>query len=250
MNPYLEQDDVWHDLHERFIPLAAELLAPQVRPAYIVKLDEHVYIHELSAEERRFLGRADVAVTQSGLSTGVQSQAVVLEAPARGQILPAVDVERHSFVEIRDRCSRQLITVIGLLSPANKKPGPDRGQYLSKRWQVLSSSTHLVEIDLLRGGPRLPIEGLRECDYYALVSRAEERPDVGLWPTRLRDRLPAIPVPLRAPDPDARLDLQEMLHRLYDTAGYEDYIYTGAPEPPLTPEDATWAQAFVPPRPA
>ena len=42
MNPYLEQEDVWHDFHERFIPLAATLLGGQLRPRYIVKIDEHI----------------------------------------------------------------------------------------------------------------------------------------------------------------------------------------------------------------
>ena len=50
MNPYLEQDDAWHDFHERFIPLVATLLGGQLRPRYIVKIDEHVYVHELAAE--------------------------------------------------------------------------------------------------------------------------------------------------------------------------------------------------------
>ncbi|MBL8797456.1 MAG: hypothetical protein JNM56_26380, partial [Planctomycetia bacterium] len=39
---------------------------------------------------------------------------------------------------------------------------------------------------------------------------------------------------------------QAILHRLYDAAGYEDYIYTGQPQPPLPPEDAAWAQMLVP----
>jgi hypothetical protein len=47
MNPYLEQDDVWHDFHERFIPLVATLLGGQLRPRYIVKIDEHIFVHEL-----------------------------------------------------------------------------------------------------------------------------------------------------------------------------------------------------------
>ena len=27
MNPFLEQDDVWHDFHEKIIPMIAERLA-------------------------------------------------------------------------------------------------------------------------------------------------------------------------------------------------------------------------------
>jgi hypothetical protein len=249
MNPYLEQEDVWHDFHERFLPHVAEWLVPQVRPAYIVKLDEHIYIHELPAEERRFLGRADDSVTDSGAPPMSRPTADVLQAPAYGRVPPGIDVERHAFIEIHDRRSRELVTVVELLSPSNKRAGADREQYLAKRWQLVTSPVHLVEIDLLRGGPRLPLEDLPECDYYVLVSRAEDRPRVGLWPLRLRDRLPVVPVPLRAPTPDARIDLQEVLNRLYDAAGYQDYIYTGTPQPPLHPQDAGLGTAIRPTAP-
>ena len=158
---------------------------------------------------------------------------------------PAVDIERHSYLEIRDRQRRQLVTVIELLSPSNKSSGPDRDQYLGKRERILASRTHLVELDLLRGGPRLPLEDLPACDYYAMVSRCNERPRVGLWPIGLRDRLPTIPIPLLPPDPDARLDLQAVLNHVYDAAGYEDYVYANPPEPALGEADAAWARQFA-----
>jgi hypothetical protein len=250
MNPYLEQEEIWHDFHQSFIPLLREALAPQVRPKYIVKLEEHLYIHELPASQRYLLGRADLAVVPSSSASGSSAPTATLAAPTSTLLPTAVDLERQSYLEIRDRRSRELITVLELLSPTNKKPGPDREQYLAKRRHLLHSPVHLVEIDLLRGGPRLPFEQeLPACDYYVLVSRAEERPRAGLWPVRLEERLPVIPVPLRSPDADARLDLQELLHRLYDAAGYEDYLYTGSPQPPLTPEQQAWARQFLPQRP-
>jgi hypothetical protein len=58
--------------------------------------------------------------------------------------------------------------------------------------------------------------------------------------------LPPVPVPLRPPHADVQLDLQGLLHRIYDAAGYEDYIYRGQPQPHLSTEDATWARQFVP----
>lgn len=249
MNPYLEQDDAWHDFHERFSPVCAELLTLQVRPNYIVKIDEQLYIHELAGQARRFLGRSDVGLARSESTSALGSDVTLLEAPVQGNLPAAVDIERLSFVEIRDRHNRELITVIELLSPTNKRVGPDRDQYLAKRKRLINSRVHLVEIDLLRGGPRMPTEGLPDCDYCVLVSRMEARPRVGIWPIRLRDRLPGIPIPLRAPDRDARLDLQDVLHRIYDAAGYEDYIYGGAPEPPLSADDAAWTRQFVPPLP-
>jgi hypothetical protein len=248
MNPYLEQDRVWHDFHERFCPAVAEVLTPQVRPNYVARIDEHVYIHELPNEPRRLAGRADVSLARNPATDNARLAATVLEPPAHVQ-LPAIDVERLGFVEIRDRQDRRLITVLELLSPTNKLAGLDREQYLAKRGQLLTSGTHFVEIDLLRGGPRLPLEDLPQCDYYVLVSRAEERPQAGLWPLRLGDRLPVIPIPLRTPHPDAQLDLQALLHRIYDAAGYEDDIYSGEPQPRLTPEDAAWAGQFLPSQP-
>jgi hypothetical protein len=119
----------------------------------------------------------------------------------------------------------------------------DREQYLMKRKEILAGQAHFVEIDLLRLGGRMPVEGMPECDYCVMVSRYELRPRVGLWPIRLRDRLPVIPVPLNLPDPDARVDLQQLLHTVYDSARYENYIYDGAPEPPLAGEDAAWVEA-------
>jgi hypothetical protein len=170
----------------------------------------------------------------------------VLEAPAEVGV-PAVDVETHSFLEVRDRDNHQLVTVVELLSPTNKYAGPDREQYLAKARQLLRNWVHFVEIDLLRGGPRMPWLDMPECDYCVVVSRFEERSKkAGFWPIRLRDRLPEIPIPLRRGDTDARLDLQQVLHRIYDAAGYAYYIYSGPPEPLLSAEDTTWAQQFLP----
>src|SRR5207248_1354323 len=83
--------------------------------------------------------------------------------------------------------------------------GAHRDQYLAEVKRVLASRTNCVEIDLLRGGPRMPWEDLPTCDYYAIVSRYQHRvedpPRADVWPIRLRDPLPTIPVPLRPGEP-------------------------------------------------
>jgi hypothetical protein len=221
-------------------------IAAQVRPQFIAKINEHLFIHEMPEDPRRFVGRSDVRLTRAPFApaAAVPSGAAV-EAPARVR-LPAVDRERLSFLEIRDRDGWQLGTVIELLSAANKYAGPDREQYLAKRRERLASTVHFVEIDLLRGGPRMPMENLPACDYCVLVSRVETRPEAGVWPIHLREPLPPVRIPLRPPHADAQLDLQGVLHRIYDAAGYEDYIYRGQPHPQLHPEDAAWARQFVP----
>jgi hypothetical protein len=211
MNPYLEQDDAWHDFHKSFMPAAAALIAAQVAPRYFVRMEKRGYRHRLSAEQRLFL-----------------------------------DAVRESRLAVRDCRTREVVTVIELLSPANKQPGPDREQYLAKRLQFLHSAVHFVEIDLLRGGERFPPANATPSAYCVLVSRMQERPEAGLWPIALRDRLPVIPIPLSSPDPDARLDLQEVIHRVYDAAHYGTYVYAAAPDPPLSAADAAWARELVP----
>jgi len=216
MNPYLEHPDVWHDFHESlFVAMRAALVA-QVRPHFIVQIDQHVYIHDLIQEDRTFLG---------------------LEV--------AYDEEKVAFLEIRDRENRELVTAIELLSPTNKRPGSHRDAFISKRNHYLAHGVHYIEIDLLRAHPRLPPEGRAACDYRVMICRWELRPRAGIWPIGLRDPLPTIPIPLRGEHPDAKLDLQAVVNRVYDAAGYEDYIYRNAPQPPLSAEDAKWAEALL-----
>jgi hypothetical protein len=245
MNPYLEQYDVWHDFHKRFLPTAAEVIGAQVQPHFIVKIEEHVYVQERPAVPRRLLGRADLGVTPTRPSGTPPPAVDLLDAPARVR-LPVVDVETKTFIEIRDRKSRELVCLVELLSPANKRPGPGREQYLAKRRQILASPTHLVEIDLLRCVESMPVEDCPDCTYSVTVSRAGDRPMAEFWPIHLQEHLPAVPIPLRPPYPDARLDLQALLHRIYDAAGYQFYIYEGTPTPELPPEHAAWARQYAP----
>lgn len=247
MNPYLEQEDVWHDFHERFLPAAAAAIGAQVQPDYIVKIDEHVYVHELPAEPRRLLGRADLAVTPTRPPSAQEPEVGLLDPPQRVRV-PLLDVESETFVEIRDRRSRELVCVLEVLSPSNKRTGPNREQYLAERGQLLNSPAHLVEIDLLRGGDPMPLEDRPSCAYSVLVSRSSDRPEAGFWSIGLRDALPVIPIPLRPTHLDARLDLQTLLHQIHDSAGYQFYIYESDPTPSFSRVDLAWAHQFRPHR--
>lgn len=248
MNPYLEQEVIWHDFHERFLPAAATYLVPQIRPKYIVLIDENIYLHDIPSAERRPLGRPDLSVARGKSLASLSGSGAlgVMEAPAQ-VLLPEEDVESLSYLKVLDRASRELITVVELLSPTNKRPGDHRAQYLGKRAIVRQGPANLVEIDLLRGGKPFPAEERPECVYSVLVSRPGRRPKADFWPIGLRDPLPTVPVPLRPDDGDARLDLQALLHRIYDESGYEDYLYNHDPDPPLHGEDALWARSLIPP---
>jgi hypothetical protein len=246
MNPYLEQPAAWKDFHTRFIPAAATIIGRQVRPRYFVKIEEHLYIHEPAAADRFPLGRPEVSVhTHPGTPTVGPTDGSVAVGPARvGMPAPVVE-ETVPFLEVIDRDNREVVAVVELLSPANKETGPNRDQYRAKMQRLLASRTAVVEIDLLRGGPRMPWDRLPACDYYAVVSRPDARaadpPQADIWPVGLRDPLPRVPVPLRPGEPEAVLDLQPLLHQLYDDADYGLYIYASPPEPRLRPDDAAWA---------
>jgi hypothetical protein len=149
MNPYLEQDDCWQDFHQTYIKELRDQIVSQVGGAYIVKLETHIYVHELGAGTRQLAGRADVGVSRKEHVPSTGATTAVLEAPLKVR-LPAVDFESSDFIEIRDKASRSPVTVIEMLSPSNKKVGPDREQYVGKRSFLRYKQVHFVELDFLR----------------------------------------------------------------------------------------------------
>jgi hypothetical protein len=245
MNPFLEQDVAFHDFHQTSIPIIRELLNEQIRPFYFAAVDATLYIHEPPADRRRALGKPDVIVAK-GDPGPAESKSSSHAAPAYGLLPLEIDEIRLAYLEIRRLADKKLITVIEMLSPSNKTPGGDRQKYLEKRRDIFNTDVNLVVIDLLRGGPRLPLDGMPDCDYCVLVTRPAERPKVGIFPIHLRERLPSVPIPLAEPHGDAVLDLQKMLDLAYDRSGYAQYIYERQPEPPLRPADAEWAKQFIP----
>lgn len=150
----------------------------------------------------------------------------------------------ESCIEIRDRETFEVVTVIELLSPTNKNAGSDREQSFGKRKVIYRINSHLVAIDLLRGGERMPVEGMPPCDYVAMVSRSYERPRVELWPFGVRDPLPLIPIPLRLGKRDATIDLGQLFREQF-AAGYVNSVYRTCPEPPLGEDDAEWASQVL-----
>lgn len=244
MNPFLEHPGEWQDFHDRFVIALGDALVALVRPDYIVKVEQMLFIHEPPMEHRILFAHGDVSISHPKNGASAEATAT-LASPIMARI-PTVDFEKHVFLEVRDRKSREVVTVLELLSPTNKKPSADREQYLAKRANLIRGTAHLVEIDLLRAWQKMPIENAKACEYAIMVSRVEDRPDCNYWPLGLRDPLPPIPIPLRPPHPHVMLDLQAVLHVVYDRAGYEDYIYKEPPYPPLSPEDAQWAASLIP----
>jgi len=109
---------------------------------------------------------------------------------------------------------------------------------------LLASRCHLVELDLLRGGERLPMAGpLPPGDYYAFIGRSGNRPNCEVIGWSLRAPLPTIKIPLLPPDPDLPLYLQAVFRAAYEPAFYDRRLRYDRPlTPPLSPGDETWVK--------
>ena len=248
MDPYLEHPDLWPDVHNTLISHLREALVPIVSPRYYVALEERTYLDDTS--DLVFVGRPDVALvgarrkdTGTAVQTGARAAVVEVE-------VPVPDRKRETYLEVRGVGSGEVVTVIELLSPANKHPGRGRRVYLRKRRRVLGTRTNLVEMDLLRGGERMPTFGSYvEADYRILVSRRRGRPRADLIIFGVRDPIPSFSLPLRPGEDEPTVELSALVAALHDRARYDLRIdYRRAPVPPLTGADAAWADEILRPR--
>ena len=249
MDPYLENPILWTGVHSGLINAIRSQIAPALRPRYIVSIEERVVI-DLPPQQR--VPDLWIQKTSSSRHPDATSPGVVLEEPVVMEL--ASDPVREPYIEILDRYQDlQVVTVLELLSPINKTAGPGREQYLKKRSETLNSSTHLVEIDLLRTGTRshdfteAQLRTLGAFDYLISVNRSQgfqhqaSRTRVELFPCQLRKRLPAFGLPLVPPDPDVALDLQAALDRVYEEGSYMLRInYTQPCLPSLSDGDQEW----------
>ncbi len=166
-----------------------------------------------------------------------------------------VAVEERIYEEIKERYlevkrveTKEVVTTIEILSPINKWSGEGRTSYKTKRQRVLSSNTHLVEIDLLRGGVPLPImETTIKSHYQILVSRSERRPQADLYAFNIQNSIPSFLLPLRTGDVEPIVDLQTILNELYDRASYDLVIdYHQEPIPSLSNKtDFDWLDTLL-----
>ena len=247
MDPFIE-GQAWKGFHTRFIAVLSEILVAQLRPRYVVQIEEYVYLSREEEEPARLL-EPDLAVAEALPEAGpaMKTSAAVATLTPAIHTMPLPRRRRQKFLSILDAQSRKIVTVIELLSPWNKTPRDGCGEYLAKRNNILETFAHLVEIDLLRGGQRLPTrEPLAAADFYVFVCRRQSLPQVEVYGWTLRDRLPVVPVPLAGNDPDARLDLQAAFTTTYDRAGYDYALdYQAAVEPPLEASVSDWVRSVA-----
>ncbi len=149
-------------------------------------------------------------------------------------------------LEIREVSTGRVVTAVELLSPANKRKGEGRQQYLAKRQRILNSTVHLVEIDLLRAGEPMPSAGGRKADYQILVSQVNARPTAERYPFDLQEAIPRFLLPLDEGEQEPVIDLGELLQQVCDETALDLAInYREQPAPSLSESDFTWLKSIV-----
>jgi Protein of unknown function (DUF4058) len=240
MDPYLE-GSLWMSMHAQIASVFVRQLNPQIRPRYLA-LPTRRFVKDRPEAE-------GIMVEENLPDVSIHRQRPVQPGPrVLGALVPPLRMATvmrtpvpHVTIQIRDTERRHLVAAIEILSPTNKRK-EGRREYLRRRDRFLDSDVHLLEIDLLRNGRRVPMaEELPPAPYFVFLSRGEQRPITGIWPILLDQPLPTVPVPLHEGDADARLDLQQALTMAYDECCLGDMIdYSKPPEVPLTPEESAW----------
>lgn len=254
MDPYLQS--YWGDVHTRLMVYLSDQLQPQLPPELSARVEEVVRVVDESADERDGEKLSpDLFVTEreqpSGFGVG-PAATVTLDVPVAEPLVVSSlrRTERHiKIVDTRDH--DRLITAIEVLSPGNKTGPENRALYKEKQRQYLRAGANLVEIDLVRGGDyvlcadRLDVPEEWLDHYLICVSRATTR-KFELYPAWIREPLPNFRIPLRPGDPDAVVQLQQVIDACYAAGRYRNRIdYTVPPRPKLPPEERELLQQLL-----
>lgn len=250
MDPYLEAR--WSDVHAKLVGFIGEALQARLPRALRARSEERVFVEEAEDESRWY--RSDVAVVDAGRVDHGRAGSAAAVAPLEPLKIryyngPVID----RFIHIIDVTSgNRVITAIEILSPWNKAPGRLNKDYHRKLEDYARGEVSLVEIDLLRDPPRGrlliregDIQPHRRTPYYICVRHGWDPDEWLVYPLPLRQPLAPVPVPLRREDAPVVLELQPLIERVYTAGGHDDIDYTRPANPPLTSEDAAWADELL-----
>jgi hypothetical protein len=209
MDPYLEEDKRWPAFQPLLVHALYQMLLPGLLDRYRARVGERQYCSE------------------QALFTSIMREE-----------------HKESFIEVRQRSDGRLITLIELISPANKTTAEGRRVYLERRAEVKKLKAHLVEIDLVLQGQPL-IEYAKDAappwDYAAVVTRWTHPDRCEIYSATLPKRLPRFRVPLASDDRDTVLDLQAAVVRAYDQGDFRRTIdYARDPATTLSDENRHW----------
>jgi hypothetical protein len=214
MDPYLEEDSIWPRFHHQLIHCLYQILLPGLVDRYRARIGQRHY------------------VTEQALFTSVIR-----------------DEHEEEYIEIRRRADSRLVTLLEVVSPANKTTAGGRKVYLETRTEAKHQGASLVEIDLvLQGQPTLEYsrDGLPDWDYAVTVTRSTQPERYEIYTATLQKRLPRFRLPLASDDRDTVVDLQAAFARCYDQGDFVDQInYQKDPVLTLSPEDKEWLHELL-----
>ncbi len=252
MDPFLEDRVIFPDLHDRLTNHISEALQSQLPAPYFaamasytwIEVDNRYVMPDVNVLHRNGGGESEPAQATATMAVKTRTSPVVVHVPH--------DERKHSYVEICTPAEGgRLVAVIEVLSPSNKAAGElSRELYLRKQREIVYSNSHLIEIDLLRGGEHstaVPLERLQnlvgEFDYHVCLHRADETEDYFVYPFLLTQPLPEIAVPLLPGDGEVALDLQAVFERCYSAGAYRrrvTYDPKFVPAPILSEARQAW----------
>jgi hypothetical protein len=209
MDPFLEDEKLWPSFQHQLVNCLYQILLPGLVDRYRARVGQRHY------------------ATEQALFTSV------------------VREEHHEeYIEIRQRTDGRLVTLVDVVSPANKTSTQGRQSYLEKRREGRSAGSNLVEIDLvLQGQPMLDYsrDGLPDWDYAVTVTRSTQPERYEIYTATLQKRLPRFRLPLAADDRDTVLDLHAACARAYDQGNFAAKIdYQRDPVTALSDDDRQW----------
>ena len=246
MDPWLE-GYIWPDVHGHLARVFAELIAPQIAPKYVARIDTTTIIDNFPNSEMGII-YPDVEIIERRNTlyepTVAYGGVVETEPTQIAPFYPPIKV-RIPVVEIRDIAHNKLITAIEILSPVNKR-NPNLVDYRKKITDLHQNGVHVLEIDLLRRGTR-PFTYPNSASHYQMFLLRAGSNRAAYYSVNIQDKLPVLPVPLKSPDPDVLLDLNKCMTLIFERSLYHLSIdYKKDPPPPaFSDAEKLWIQEVI-----
>ncbi|HXE56123.1 MAG TPA: DUF4058 family protein, partial [Tepidisphaeraceae bacterium] len=244
MDPWLER--FWGDVHHRLITYACDQIQELLPEGLLARMQERVFL-----EFPESVGRTvypDGRIVETAPATPAAPPKAAGGVAVAEPLLVHLQSEplTEGFIEVVDPASKgRVISVLEILSPANKAPGTGQSLYVQKQRELAAAGVSLVEVDLLRGGKRVTnappdiLPRTHQTAYQACVRRATNSNVAEVYRIALREPLPNVGIPLRSQDRDVPLQLHQLLGEVYRRGRYGSSIdYREDPDPPLSAEDA------------
>ena len=213
MDPYLESPRIWPDVHHELISQIRSELNPRLPSHYVARVELRVYRTDQDDPGIEVI-IPDLRIEESEAVRSRKSKRPhkVTASIAEPEIFPILvdDEIKEARIEIRERESEALVTILEVLSPANKvRSSYGRESLLAKRRDARDNDVNWIEVDLLRRGlPTVTPTLIRSSHYRVILYRAGDRRGRN-WPIDLRQPLPVIAVPIAARTPMCRSTCKE-----------------------------------------